>query len=321
MKKALRTIGRILLGLLLLLVIFLTVLFLYNRMMLDREEPLRVPLGRMVKIDGHDMCIYTEGEGEHTIVFLSGSGTPSPILDFKSLYTKLSDTNRIVVIEKFGYGFSDVVDTERSFDTMLRQDRQALEKAGIEGPFILCPHSMSGLEAVLWAQEYPDEVEALVGLDMALPDTYDILDLKEAERAEMLSGIAVKLGFLRIVNVEDMFPAFTSGGLSASDKDIYRAIMLEKTCNVVIVNESKTIPETCAKIRSAPKPDIPTLIFSSDGTGVDVDGPVWVSIERDYAEGLTDAKVVELDCGHYVHNFEQDRISEEMDVFIAALDE
>ena len=41
---------------------------------------------------------------------MSGWGTPSPILDFKTLYSRLSDENRIVVVEKFGYGFSDVVD-------------------------------------------------------------------------------------------------------------------------------------------------------------------------------------------------------------------
>ena len=49
MKKLFGTIGRILLVILLLLVIFLTVLFLYNRMMLDREAPLRTPIGQMVE--------------------------------------------------------------------------------------------------------------------------------------------------------------------------------------------------------------------------------------------------------------------------------
>ena len=78
-----------------------------------------------------------------TVLFLSGSGTPTPILDFKSLYALLEDDYRIVVIEKYGYGFSDIVDTERSFTTILRQDREALKKSGVEGPFILCPHSMS----------------------------------------------------------------------------------------------------------------------------------------------------------------------------------
>ena len=32
--------------------------------MLKKEAPLRQSLGEMVSIDGHDMCVYTEGEGK-----------------------------------------------------------------------------------------------------------------------------------------------------------------------------------------------------------------------------------------------------------------
>ena len=156
--------GKILLALVIVLVSTLLVIYVYNRIKIRQEEPLLAnPLGQMVEVDGHMMCVYEEGEGEHTLLFLSGSGTAAPILDFKSLYSLLKDNYHIVVIEKFGYGFSDVVDAERSFDTILRQDREALEKAGIEGPFVLCPHSMSGLESIMWAQDYPDEVEAIIG--------------------------------------------------------------------------------------------------------------------------------------------------------------
>lgn len=27
------------------------------------------PLGEMIEVDGHNMCIYSEGKGEHTLVF------------------------------------------------------------------------------------------------------------------------------------------------------------------------------------------------------------------------------------------------------------
>ena len=167
MKKVLKITGKVLLGLLILIVLLLVIMTVYNQIMLRKNKDLyETPLGQLVEVDGHNMSIYTEGEGEHTIVFLSGWGTSSPILDFKPLYSRLSDEYRIAVVEKFGYGFSDVVDGERDMDTILRQDREALEKAGIKAPYVLCPHSLSGYEATLWAQKYPDEVEAIVGLDM-----------------------------------------------------------------------------------------------------------------------------------------------------------
>lgn len=114
-----------------------------------------------------------EGEEDHTLVFLSGGRTSSPILDFKSLYSLLSDDYKIVVVEKFGYGFSDIVDGKRDVDTILRQTRTALDNLGINGPYVLCPHSMSGIEALYWAQEYPEEVEAILGLDMVVPEYYN----------------------------------------------------------------------------------------------------------------------------------------------------
>lgn len=75
-----------------------------------------------VSVDGHDMSVYEEGSGARTLVFLAGSGISSPILEYKALYRALADACRVVVIERFGYGYSDVIDSERSFGTIVRQD-------------------------------------------------------------------------------------------------------------------------------------------------------------------------------------------------------
>ena len=124
--------------------VVLIVLYINHRIQLNKEEDLKTPLGKLVEVDGHNMSVYVEGNGEKTIVFMSGGGTCSPILDFKSLYSLLSDDYKIVVVERFGYGFSDVVDKERSVDSILEDTRVALEKVGVKKPYILCPHSMSG---------------------------------------------------------------------------------------------------------------------------------------------------------------------------------
>ena len=44
-------------------------------------------------------------------------------------------------------------------------------------PVVLCAHSMGFLEALRWAQKYPEEVAALVGLDPATPEVYQTFDL------------------------------------------------------------------------------------------------------------------------------------------------
>ena len=311
MKKKLKIPGKVLLAIIAVLAVSLLTIYVYNRIRMRQEESLlENPPGQMVEIDGHKMCVYEEGEGEHTLLFLSGSGTAAPILDFKSLYSLLRDDYHIVVIEKFGYGFSDVVDEERSFDTILRQDREALEKAGIEGPFVLCPHSMSGLEAIMWAQDYPDEVEAIIGLDMVLTSTYDEFDFESVLRYEKLAAFARKLGIVRFFYSDSSLPS----ALSKEEKEIYRAIACRKAVNIDVINEGAAIPDAVREIDGKPKPDIPMLMFLSDGK--EIKGTDWAGRHYDYASDLTKAKVIELDCGHYVHNFMQDRIAEEIREFV-----
>lgn len=48
----------------------------------------------------------------------------------------------LVGLPLVGYGFSDVVDTDRSVDTVMEQSRKALVQAGVTGPYVLCPHSL-----------------------------------------------------------------------------------------------------------------------------------------------------------------------------------
>lgn len=312
MKKALKITGKILLGLLILLAVFLLSVFVCNKIMMKNEAPLlEKPLGQLVEIDGKNMCVYTEGSGDKTILFLSGSGTVSPILDFRTLGSRLKDEYKLVVIEKFGYGFSDIDGGERSFDTILRQDREALAKLGIEAPFILCPHSMSGLEAIMWAQDYPDEVEAIIGLDVALPRSYDGFDFAGAEKYEKLGAAAREMGLIRLFYTDKALPQ----ELTADEKKLYKALAAKIAVNEDVINEGSAVPAVCADIDGKPLPDIPTLLFVSDGKEVADDN--WAGIQRDYASKLSDCKVIELDCGHYVHNFEADRISAEIKDFIS----
>jgi len=103
---------------------------------------------------------------------MSGSGTVAPIYDYKVLYEKLLKYLRIIVIEKFGYGYSDIYESSCDIDTLVDIEKQVLETIGEKGPYILAAYSALGLEAIRWKQKYPDDVMTIVGIDMANPLTY-----------------------------------------------------------------------------------------------------------------------------------------------------
>lgn len=72
---------------------------------------------------------------------------PSPVYNYMKLANELSDTYRVAVPEKSGYGYSDISNSPRDVETVLIQTRKSLELAGQKPPYVLMPHSMSGIKA------------------------------------------------------------------------------------------------------------------------------------------------------------------------------
>ncbi|MBQ8960541.1 MAG: alpha/beta hydrolase [Ruminococcus sp.] len=313
-----RIIGRILLVILAILAVFLIIMTVYDKIMLKKNKDLyETPLGELVEVDGRSMSVYTEGEGDHTLVFLSGWGTPSPILDFKALYSRLSGENRIAVVEKFGYGFSDEIDDDRSMDTILRQDREALVKAGVEGPYILCPHSFSGYEAALWAQKYPDEVEAIVGLDCCTPNCESEDALRKNDKimgfAKYANRALSYTGLLRLANLDQ------SGTLTDEEKKIFTEIACHTAANDTIMREGSLDNELAVigELNSSPLPTVPMIMYASaDHSGEEL----WVGGMQAMVDASENGELIKLDCGHYVHDFEYERISEDIKALITELD-
>lgn len=297
--------------------VVLIVLYINHRIQLNKEEDLKTPLGKLVEVDGHNMSVYVEGNGEKTIVFMSGGGTCSPILDFKSLYSLLSDDYKIVVVERFGYGFSDVVDKERSVDSILVDTRAALEKVGVKKPYILCPHSMSGIEALYWAQQYPEEIEAIIGLDMAVPEAYE--DYKINMSMLKISQLAASSGIIRILPGVSESDAIKYGTLSDTEKEIYRAIFYEKTATTTMLNEVKRVKENAQIVQNNGVPQVPMLLFVSNGSGTGWNKDEWRGYQNEYLANVEIGKIINLDCSHYIHDYEYDTISEEIRVFLTGI--
>lgn len=295
------------------LILFLAI-YIYHRFQLDNEAELLTPLGEFVEIDGHNMSIYTEGTGDKTIVFMSGGGTCSPILDFKSLYSLLSDKYKIVVVEKFGYGFSDVIDKERTISSILEDTRTALKSAGIEAPYILCPHSMSGIEAIYWAQQYPDEISAIIGLDMAVPKAYEEYSINMPMLK--LSQFAANIGITRILNVSES-DAIKYGTLTENEKDIYRAVFFTRTATETMLNEVGCIKENAKIADEGIIPQVPTLLFVSNGLETGWDQETWRNYQNEYIEAVENGMIIEADCPHYIHNYEYEMISEKIVEFVS----
>ena len=308
MNPLLHIAGKAVLGILLLPVAaFVAGVAVNTCIRIKNRSLLKNPIGQFLQIDGHNMNVLVKGQGSHTLVFLSGLGTTSPVLDFKALYSQLEDEFRIVVPEKFGYGFSDIVKTPRRFGENVELYRRCLSTLGIEGPYILCGHSISGLEAMLWAQKYPHEVEAIVGLD-ATPANF--ADHVNTERPGTGRIIQVKL--LNICGLSRFGKPQCLPHLTEDEKRVMRELGVRNNLNYDVVSEFQDIPNISELVSSAPLPTQPCIHFIAQRDPGISWVEKWRRTHQEYADASVDGKLVQLSCGHYVHDFEYEKIAEEI---------
>lgn len=312
--KLLLIIGGIIAGLVLVFLAFATINHNYRLNIETRQFP---PPGKLVEVNGHKLHVYGEGEGT-TLVFMSGHGTSSPTIDFKPLWQELAKNYRIAVIEKAGYGWSEVSNSPRDVDTILEETREALQQAGESGPYVLLPHSLSGLEALRWAQQYPREVKAIIGLDPTVPGVVEHA-LKMPSRANLLFMYLIsRIGLSRFMpeaDAEKMFPLLKSDKLSAEDKETYMALFYRSAYTRSMLNEIDYLKENSQKVKASGIPGgTPMYFFISDGS--DVDGLDWRETLSSYVLQSKEGKYKYLDCGHYLHHYKADLIAKETAAFI-----
>lgn len=318
-KKIFKIIRKALIIFIGVLIPFLLGLFTWNRIQIKNEIKRYPVIGEMVEVNNHKIHVYTEGSGDETLVFMSGGGTSSPFYDFKSLWSQLVNDYRIVVIEKAGYGWSDVSNVSRDIDYILEETRLALSISNVEGPFVLVPHSMSGLEAIRWAQKYPLEVKAIIGLDPAIPASYDEIKVQSQANLKVIKFVA-DIGILRLIpSIFENSAAAKSGLLSDEDKNAYRSILYRRTMTTDMINEAKMVYENAQKVRESGIPkSTPMYFFISNGKEVGVSN--WKEILSSYVSELEYGKYAYLDCGHYVHNIETEYIKNEIINYLNDLD-
>jgi len=121
--------------------------------------------GQMVEVFDGQMHLYRIGQGDTTIVLLPGLGVSLPSADFGPLMRSLSEHYTVVCLEYFGVGFSTQTNRKRTCENYVEEIRAALLKSGLDGPYVLMPHSVSSLFSEFYATKHPDEIKAIISLD------------------------------------------------------------------------------------------------------------------------------------------------------------
>lgn len=294
----------------------------FGRRNLVEQEKAQFPApGTLAHVGGSNLHVYAEGPaaangndaiGRPTLVFLSGLGTASPVFDLRPLYRRLSDDHRIAVVERAGYGWSDITDSPRDLDAVLYETRSALELTGEAPPYILLPHSLSGLEALYWAARYPDEVTSIIGLDPLIPEYHEHADDDPGFPAAVIFLARSGLMRNRPGVFRDNFPAAQHGLLSQQDAAAAEAVFFRRLFSRNMQAEADMIDTNVRTVLQQPEPSVPFHAFISTRN----ENEHWSRVLAERARSSGGQSFL-VDADHYIHIDALDTVSAEIRGLIA----
>jgi len=130
--------------------------------------------------NGEKLSYHKQGEGKKTVILLSGLGAPMPLADMYSIFQELSKHCQTIVLNRFGYSYSDITKRDRTLATVVKEIKEFCDILGIKENVYLVGHSLGSFNALGFAEEYPKMVDGVVLLDcypLPLRTTWYVLNI------------------------------------------------------------------------------------------------------------------------------------------------
>lgn len=258
--------------------------------------------GETVTVGGREMNVLITGEGPENIVLLPGFGTASPVLDFEPLVDDLAKEHRVIVVEPFGYGLSDGTDVERTTQNIVTEVHEALQALDID-TYVLMGHSIAGIYGIEFANRFPDEVSAFVGIDTSVPGQPHMDTVFPTD----LMAVAKNLGLVRILSAISG-TGYDLPAYSEQAREQIALISNRNSLSPTYLNEMSHIRTNFSDALGTAFPEeLPLLLFVVSDN---VKTPEWLALHEDQAAAVSDGTVVPLDGQHYLHHTRSSEIAE-----------
>lgn len=255
------------------------------------------PYGETVHLGRGGVNVSVSGDGAQTVVLLSGYGTATPTLDFAPLVDELEARYTVVIVERFGYGYSDLGVTERTVENISSELHAVLTELGVHQPILLA-HSLAGIYSLDYVNRFPGEVSALVTVDSSVPEDFAV----PADRS-FWEGVLATSGVVRWVITLDpdiATPAAPAGVYSEEQLEQIRLMNIWNYANPALLDENNRTAENFREVADLSYPgDLPVLAFVSKQL-VDAN-PRWLPAHEQQLEQSARSALMVLDGDHYLH--------------------
>ena len=156
--------------------------------------------GTMYRVDDHLMHLNCTGSGSPAVVLSTGLGDNFTV--WSKVQPELSKVTRVCSYDRAGTGFSEPRSGIQDADSIAKQLHDLLTTAGVNRPFILMGHSISGLYVRSYFEHYRSDLTGIVLLDPTTPHQEDRLpkaeSLAEQRRDLVQQRLLMAVGWSRL---------------------------------------------------------------------------------------------------------------------------
>jgi pimeloyl-ACP methyl ester carboxylesterase len=209
-----------------------------------------------------------------------------------------------VVVEGFGYGYSDTEVRPRTIENIAEELHSVLAKLGITGPYVLAGHSIAGFTTLYYANKYPTEVSAVIGIDPTVPTAPAPPPGSPAPADAPPSGnfwerLPATLGLVRWAAALGLTDP-DSSSYTQAEIDQMRMLTNWNFGNAAVTDETGRVGENAVKLQGLSYPShIPVLMFLAKES---LDSRAeWVDLHERQLSNVTRHELVVLDGPHYLH--------------------
>lgn len=264
--------------------------------------------------------MYSElqGNGPVTIVFDAGLG--HSMLVWRASFEKLSSSYKTLAYDRAGLGYSDKSEAPRTSMEIVNEMHELLKARSIDGPLILVGHYFGGLNMLLFAKTYPEQVKGLLLVESAHPEQLSHLPpIKSWRRTGLTLGKwASPLGLPRLY-------------LSNADAH-HKAVMTTVKHQYTSLDEAKYFEESTAYVANSVDSlgDLPLLVLSKNTSSTESKkqlpanhrSVIWAELQESLLSLSNNSSIVNSGSPkHNIHRVQPELVLEALETLVQSIDD
>jgi pimeloyl-ACP methyl ester carboxylesterase len=279
-RRFFRWVRYLLTGLLCLLIALVCIGAIYEGIESHRDRRQYHPPGRLVDIGGYRLHLFCTGEGSSTVILEAGGG--NPWLSWYKVQPQVASFARVCSYDRAGLGWSDPSPKPRTAKVIAEELHTLLHNAGMKGPFVLVGHSLGGMDARMFANQYPMEVAGMVLVDSSHPDQDDRFP-PEAKKLAAASYYVIRvMQFTLPVGLPRLL---ASRAAPPEVRGEYSAVLCRPQFLAAVRAESAAQKESSAQVRVlGPLGNLPLVVLSHDPDKVKFPGNLTEPVNREWGK-------------------------------------